>query len=502
MFDVSPAIERAALAARARAGDAMQPRLAHWLLGLLEEDEGRPAALLERLGIAVESVRVKLSELVESSSVAPDDDSLFEAAHTLSLNLRGDAAFTTEFVFLAALEADAGLAQSLAAVGVDATKLVVALRSPTMADEDVSFDGDTFTIADPPAIVEAARVVDANMNRAREAFRVLDDHARFILNDRFLTERLKNLRHRLVEAAGSLPGGLLISMRDTVGDVGTDLTATGEYERRSPATVAVVNMKRLQEALRSLEEFGKVLSGEFGKAVEKLRYESYTLERAIVRGISARERLAKSHLYVLLTSADCSAALDWTINEAAIGGVDVFQLREKNLSDRDLLDRARRMREWTRTADVLFIVNDRPDIARLVGADGVHLGQDDMPVAAARRIVGPDLLIGVSTHNIEQVRTAILDGADYLGVGPTFPSRTKSFDHFPGLYFVREAATETTLPTYALGGINATNAQQIVDAGLTRVAVAAAIGQADDPRAAAMQLRWIMTQPRLNERES
>src|SRR5262249_37597577 len=140
---------------------------------------------------------------------------------------------------------------------------------------------------------------------------------------------------------------------------------------------------------------------------------------------------------------------------AAAGGADVIQLREKTLADRELVERARNVRRWTRKAGVLFVVNDRPDVARLVEADGVHLGQDDMPVKDARRILGADALIGVSTHSIEQVRQAVLDGANYIGVGPTFPSATKVFEEFPGLDFVRAVLAETTLPAFAIGGINA-----------------------------------------------
>jgi thiamine-phosphate pyrophosphorylase len=135
----------------------------------------------------------------------------------------------------------------------------------------------------------------------------------------------------------------------------------------------------------------------------------------------------------------------------------------------------------------LFIVNDRPDIARLAEADGVHLGQDDVSVSAARRVVGPDVLIGVSTHTPEQVHQAVLDGADYIGVGPTFPSQTKSFEHIPGLDFVRFAASETSLPTFALGGINVGNVHRVIEAGAKRVAVSSAIALADDPAAVARQ---------------
>jgi thiamine-phosphate pyrophosphorylase len=174
----------------------------------------------------------------------------------------------------------------------------------------------------------------------------------------------------------------------------------------------------------------------------------------------------------------------------------VFQLREKALPDRELLELARNVRRWTRSAGVLFVVNDRPDIARLAEADGVHLGQDDMTVKDARRIAGPEMLIGVSTHSVAQLRQAVLDGADYVGIGPTFPSKTKAFDHFPGLEFVRAASAETSLPAFALGGIDARNAAEVAAAGASRVAVSSAICGSDDPRRAAQLLRAALTSPR------
>ncbi len=121
--------------------------------------------------------------------------------------------------------------------------------------------------------------------------------------------------------------------------------------------------------------------------------------------------------------------------------------------------------------------------------DGVHLGQDDLSVKDARRIVGPEALIGVSTHTIEQARQAVLDGADYLGVGPVFPSRTKAFDHFPGLEFVRAVVAETTLPAFALGGIGLGNVGQLAEAGAERIAVGSVIAEADDPEQAAQLLK-------------
>jgi thiamine-phosphate pyrophosphorylase len=222
--------------------------------------------------------------------------------------------------------------------------------------------------------------------------------------------------------------------------------------------------------------------------MEQVRYRSYTLERAATLGAAARERLADIRLCLLLTGLQCVRLLEETVKEAAAGGVGMIQLREKDLSDRELLKRAREVRGWAREAGVLFIVNDRPDIARLADADGVHLGQDDLPMKESRRILGPDALIGVSTHTIEQVRQAVLDGASYLGVGPTFPSQTKKFSEFPGLDFVRTVAAETTLPAFVIGGVNLETVGAAAAAGARRAAVSHVLCQAEDPLAAAEAL--------------
>lgn len=492
MYDTSPAVERAAEAARQAGGG--RPSLADWLLVLLEDDEGRPAALLERAGVPLEVVRVAAGDL-PNPPFAPDSGTLFNTARELGIRFRADPALTTDLVFLAVLLADSAFVRPLHDSGLAVETLLPLLRNG-LPDDGAAQVGAEFEVSELPQSLTAARVVDANLNRGREALRVLDDYARFVLDDRGLTERVKKLRHELAEASIRLPAGLLLAARDTANDVGTAVFTEREYARTTPAEVAAVNLKRLQEALRSAEEFGKVLDSAFGKAVEAIRYEAYTLEREVVRGTDARARLADARLYVLLTGSQCLRAMDWLIEQAALGGADVFQLREKGLPDRELIARAKQVREWTRRAGVLFVVNDRPDIARLVEADGVHLGQDDLPVAAARRIVGPEVLVGVSTHSLEQVRQAVRDGADYLGVGPTFPSRTKQFEAFAGLDFVREVAAETTLPWFALGGINTSNVAEVVAAGAGRIAVSAAIATADEPRAVAVRLKGVLLAPR------
>jgi thiamine-phosphate pyrophosphorylase len=301
------------------------------------------------------------------------------------------------------------------------------------------------------------------------------------------------MRHDLTAALASLPAGALLQARDTPGDVGANLSTEAEGERASPAAVARASLKRLQEALRSLEEFGKLHGPDLARSLEALRYRSYTLEKAILASGPARERLRDARLCLLVTGAQCSGPLERTIAEAAAGGVDVVQLREKGLSDRNLLERARQVRRWTREAGVLFVVNDRPDIARLAEADGVHLGQDDLPVREARRVLGPDALIGVSTHDLAQLRQAVLDGAGYVGVGPTFPSGTKDFAQLAGLDYVRAAAAATSLPAFVIGGVSAANVGEVLAAGGRRVAVSGAILRADSPRAAAAEIRRLLT---------
>jgi thiamine-phosphate pyrophosphorylase len=456
------------------------------------EDEGRAAVMLARAGAVLDRRQPDagsrpIADVPPANPVllSPEAERILAHARAVASDRAGERVVASEHLLLALVHQDEPVRNQLLALGLDVQRLEVELtpaRGPALQLEQ------PLELTEPAARAEAARILDAAANRAREAARVVEDYCRFALNDAFLTGRLKQLRHDLATALGELPAGLL-EARETQRDVGTDLTTETEQRRHSLRAVVQANLKRLQEALRSLEEYSKLHSPRLGRDLERLRYQSYTLERALLLGSAARHRLADAQLYVIVTGARCAAALDWTIQEAAAGGAQVIQLREKELSDRELLARAHRVRGWTARAGVLFIVNDRPDIARLVGADGVHLGQDDLPVLEARQVLGPDAFIGVSTHNLEQVRQAVLDGASYLGVGPTFSSASKDFTEFPGLDFVRQAAVETSLPAFVLGGIRRETLDAAIQAGARRVAVSHAICAADDPRSAAAALR-------------
>ncbi|MBP3956429.1 thiamine phosphate synthase [Gemmata sp. G18] len=489
MHQTSPGVERAVAGARVWADrlGSERVRLAHYVLALLDEDEGRPAVLLEHIGLSVPHVRERLERT--ESPVAPEISVFFNAARAWSIAYRHDPEFLTDAFLIAVLNAHPAFRAEATAAGFGPELLERILTKTAPSTQEPDAQLAVFEVPNATAEIDAGRVLDASFNRAREAARVLEDYCRFVLDDRFLTQQVKELRHGLASASQKLPQRTLLAARETLRDVGTTATAGSEYERTSPAHVAFVNLKRLQESLRSLEEFGKVFGPELGRDLEALRYRTYTLERAISLGAASRERLASARLYVLLTRAQCVCALDWTIREAARGGADVFQLREKALPDRELIACARNVRQWTRETNTLFIINDRPDIAKLCEADGVHLGQDDLSVKDARRILGPDALIGVSTHSIDQLRRAVLDGADYIGTGPTFPSRTKTFEHFPGLEFVRAACAESSIPAFALGGISSTNIAEVIAAGANRVAVSSAISTAEDPEQAARLLK-------------
>ena len=392
----------------------------------------------------------------------------------------------SEHLLIAVLQHDAELRERLQALGLNLDQLEQRLRpAPIALDEPLS-------LLEPTEQIDTARILDANANRAREALRTIEDYCRFVLDDATLSGELKHLRHDLTEALALVGLDLLLEARETQRDVGTGLTTPAEERRVSPLAVVQAACKRLQEALRCLEEYGKLHSADLGHAVEAVRYRSYTLERSLLLGTTTRQRLADARLYVLVTGSLCVASLEWTIKEAVAGGAQIIQLREKQLTDRELLERARNVRRWTRAARALFIMNDRPDIARLSEADGVHVGQEELGVKDVRRIVGPDVLIGVSTHDRDQVRQALLDGASYIGVGPTFPSATKPLHGFAGIPFVQEAVAMTSLPAFAIGGINLDNVDQVVAAGLRRVAVSHAICKAEEPREVAAALRRVL----------
>jgi thiamine-phosphate pyrophosphorylase len=334
----------------------------------------------------------------------------------------------------------------------------------------------------------AFRVLDANLNRAREAFRVLEDYARFILDSKELSAQLKDWRHELVTVTKPWAADA-IQFRNTIGDVGTGNKTATEFERADVADVVIAAGKRLGEALRSIEEFAKTIDKKLAADVEYIRYRFYDIEQVIAGTLRPANRFAAVRLYVLITESACRRPWLDVAMEAIKGGAECLQLREKDLEGGELLKRARQMVAICRPRGIISIINDRPDIAILSGADGVHVGQGDLPATEARKIVGRERIVGVSTHSIEQAKQAVLDGADYIGVGPVFASATKPREILPGLAYARQVAEQIKIPAIAIAGIDERNVDEVISAGLSRIAVTAAVTGCDEVRDAAVRLK-------------
>lgn len=496
------ALDRAARRASQRGGDLIEP--VDLLAALVDEPESRAAEILVAAGLepvlllhALGALAPSGADLGENQPASPLPHShdlhavLIEADHQARA-LDRTRAVATEHLLGGLLSTPGVAADLLTNVVLPLESILENLRAP--ADDEnaplpVVDDIPPLDLAGPSEAVDLARILDASANRAREGLRVVEDYVRFALDDPALTRRLKDVRHRLAHTLRGLPTADLLAARDTPGDVGTHISLPSESTRENPRAVLAANFKRTAEALRSLEEYAKLIDPWLSGRFEGLRYDTYTLEKLVLSAAASHETLADARLYVLVGGLATPGDLRFVVEEALAGGAQVIQLREKNLPDRELLRRARDVRIMTAQARARFILNDRPDLARLAGADGVHLGQDDLAPRDARRILGPKALLGISTHAPAQIDQALLEGAGYLGVGPVFPGDTKQFDAYAGLSYVRQAAETTTLPWFAIGGINEDNLDEVLDAGASRVAVSAAVVRAPSPRRAAAALR-------------
>lgn len=212
-------------------------------------------------------------------------------------------------------------------------------------------------------------------------------------------------------------------------------------------------------------------------------------------GAERRTRLGEARLYLVCDSAPGGRELEEVLPLAIAGGVEIVQLREKQLDGEELLQAARTARAVCEEQGALFVVNDRPDIAAQVGADGVHVGQEDMDVDAVRAIVGPEMLVGLSTHSPLQIDAAVRVTragsryVDYIGVGPVFQTPTKLGRPAVGTELVSYASAQAHVPFFAIGGVDADNIAGVLDAGATRICVLRAIADAEDPERAAKELR-------------
>ncbi|MBI4777596.1 thiamine phosphate synthase [Candidatus Desantisbacteria bacterium] len=356
------------------------------------------------------------------------------------------------------------------------------------------------------------RIIDANLNRAREGLRVVEELVRFDLNDSGMSKRLKVIRHEIAGLIDEIfDSSLLISARDSHNDVGLAIRVDTECCRTDKTGIIKANMKRSQEAIRVLEEFIKIEAQrhvgagfkpacskpaqrqeeteETSRKMKALRYQAYELEQDVLQAFGRNKSI--KGLYLILDYWLLGEKI-WDrdyVGEIITAGVDAVQLRVKNIvqqhteniSDSKLIMLGNMLREITEKADILLIINDKIDIALAIGADGVHLGQDDISIDVARSLMGRRI-IGISTHSLAQAQQPAKNGADYIGIGPVYGTTTKHDAGQPlGCKIIHEICKTVNLPIVAIGGINEDNLTQVIETGAHGIAVASAILKAPDP---------------------
>jgi len=335
------------------------------------------------------------------------------------------------------------------------------------------------------------RIIDANFNRSREAIRLIEEYCRFALNSASLAAGAKKIRHELSALIGNLDGARLIAGRDTLGDVGVGMAVDNQMKRADLADSLTAAQKRLTEALRVLAELVAPLNQPVAENLEKLRYDAYTLEKNIVTFGTAAGKYSRVRLYVVISSnlpADVFALTEKCI----VGGADCIQLRAKNIADDKLFALASEFVKLCKDGNVLSIINDRVDVAVAGGADGVHLGQNDLPVEQAYRLAMTPLIIGKSTHSIEQLKAACGQPIVYASLGPVYATPTKPAAEAVGLEYVSQGTkilADTAIGHVAIGGINLENIENVLKAGAKTVAVCRAVTDSDNPRLACKKLK-------------
>ena len=282
------------------------------------------------------------------------------------------------------------------------------------------------------------RIIDANFNRAREAARVLEEYCRFWLNSETLSARAKALRHRLCTSIGKIDTTSLICSRDSEADVGRQMVVEGQLNRKTLADGFTAAAKRMTEALRVLAEMSMIELPLLSRDFEQLRFEVYTLEKDVACFSAVKEKFLNVRLYVVLSVTDKvdDRKIIELIKSCIAGRADCIQLRAKGIVDSRTFTLGGELATMCKDSNVISIINDRPDIAALVGADGVHLGQDDLPLLQSRQLQLRPMIFGRSTHSLKELKLAVEEGADYVSVGPVFASPTKPNLNVAGLEYL------------------------------------------------------------------
>ena len=328
------------------------------------------------------------------------------------------------------------------------------------------------------------QIIDANLDRAREGLRVLEDWARFGLGENDSVKRIKNFRQIL----GKNHLEVYKQYRNFIEDECKGLTHKEQSKRNAPDQIISSNAGRVQEALRVIEEFSRLHNHELSKIASEIRYEIYTLEIDLLnlnKYKNSGEILKENNLYVI---TDQKENLLEIIENILIAGVKIIQHRFKKGTDKDHLQEAIQIKNLCKRYNSLFIINDRIDIAIASNADGIHLGQDDLGLKTARKLLGYSKIIGISANNEIEISYALKEGCDYIGIGPVFETVTKKDKKPLGIEKIKTLTKDLNIPWFAIGGVTKNNISYLKSNGFKKVALISQLMNSEDPKEDAIMI--------------
>ncbi|MDD4924688.1 MAG: thiamine phosphate synthase [Dehalococcoidales bacterium] len=337
---------------------------------------------------------------------------------------------------------------------------------------------------------QTLRIVDANLNRIGESLRLLEDIARLMLNNATVSKQLKTIRHNLEDIDFPFKKQLL-QARQADSDVGADIKVEQQLEKRELHTAVIANSRRIEQSLRVIEELAKtpgiVLDSQ---KFEKARFALYTIEKELVSRLLRKNKTDRIRgLYAIIDTDSLKGRSHTDVAKQILeGGAKIIQLRDKTTPKKDLLSISIELKNLCTEYNALFIVNDYIDIAIASDADGVHIGQDDIPVSVARKLMPLDKIIGCSVDNQEEAVAAQQDGADYIAAAAIYPTGSKTDVNVIGLEGLRRIKDKAIVPVVGLGGINYDNISEAISCGADSVALISAILGARSPNEATEQI--------------
>lgn len=320
------------------------------------------------------------------------------------------------------------------------------------------------------------RIADVNLNRLNESLKFIEDVIRFSLENKVLLTRIRQIRNEFLKIKKDISLADIVNFRQSSHDLGRAAKFDIQTKKTSEDLV-IANLTRAKESARIIEEVFKSIDLKTSSKMKEIRFQLYDLEKYVIGSL---KKIFNPRINAVIDEKYLSRyRIKDMIGILENNGATMIQLRIKTLSDRKFYNYAVRIKKFLRKKEIKFIINNRLDIARAVGADGVHLGQDDMPLSVARSILRENYIIGISAHNIDEANKAGLGGADYIGVGSIFRTKTKSDAHICGLSVLKSICKKITIPVVGIGGITNRNYKDVFKAGAAGIAVSSYLFEGD-----------------------